>query len=258
MLLPVYIYLYIRPCPLFFYRSFFPLHVDSSLGLGAFYGIRECLSFREDMDKLGLDVGVEGKKCIVQGFGNVGYWTAHYLAKHNAKVTGIIEFNGAIYDENGIMLHLFPGSCPLFFLFFSRHVLISSLSRYAYTIEFNFFVGVSYLCNFSLFRLWLIGLDVEAAHEYWTLHKTFEGYPATIMDPEECFYRRCDVLVPAALERVITSKNAHKIDAKIIAEAANGPTTPPAEDVLQSKGEVFLPLFPLHLFFFVTTSILLI
>lgn len=158
---------------------------ESATGLGAFYGIRECLSFREDMEKLGLDVGVEGKKCIVQGFGNVGYWTAHYLAKHNAKVTGIIEFNGAIYDENG--------------------------------------------------------LDVEAAHEYWTLHKTFEGYPATLMDPEECFYRRCDVLVPAALERVITSKNAHKIDAKIIAEAANGPTTPPAEDVLQSKGVLILP-----------------
>ena len=51
----------------------------------------------------------------------------------------------------------------------------------------------------------------------------------------------CDILVPAALERVITASNARKIKCRILAEAANGPTTPDADDILRRNGVVVIP-----------------
>jgi glutamate dehydrogenase (NAD(P)+) len=51
----------------------------------------------------------------------------------------------------------------------------------------------------------------------------------------------CDILIPAALERQIGLKNVSKINAKIIGEAANGPITPAANDILNKKGVIILP-----------------
>ncbi len=71
-------------------------------GLGVFFGVREVCNMPDIMAKLGLPLGVEGKKVIVQGLGNVGYHTAKFFREHGAIVVGILEHNGGIYNENGL------------------------------------------------------------------------------------------------------------------------------------------------------------
>ena len=71
-------------------------------GLGVFFGIREVCNMQEVMDKLGLTVGVEGKTVVVQGLGNVGYHSAKFFREHGAKVIGLAEFEGAIYNADGL------------------------------------------------------------------------------------------------------------------------------------------------------------
>ncbi len=60
-------------------------------------------------------------------------------------------------------------------------------------------------------------------------------------DPYSILELPCDVLIPAALESQLHSGNAARIQAKIVAEAANGPVTPPAEEILEANGTVILP-----------------
>ena len=71
-------------------------------GLGVFYGIREVCNMPDVMAKLGLTTGVEGKRIIVQGLGNVGYHTAKFFREHGAIVIALAEYEGAIYNENGL------------------------------------------------------------------------------------------------------------------------------------------------------------
>ncbi len=71
-------------------------------GMGVFFGIREAVSVEEDMEAIGLKTGIKGKTVIVQGLGNVGYYSSKYLREAGAKIIGIAEFNGGIYDEAGI------------------------------------------------------------------------------------------------------------------------------------------------------------
>ncbi len=71
-------------------------------GLGVFYGIREAVSFADDMKAMGLTTGIEGKRVIVQGLGNVGYYSAWFLQQAGAIITGIAEYEGGIFDPNGL------------------------------------------------------------------------------------------------------------------------------------------------------------
>jgi len=156
-------------------------------GLGVFFGVREACSIREDMEKLGLPVGIAGKRVIVQGLGNVGYHSARYFQEAGAKLVGLIEHNGAIYNENG--------------------------------------------------------LDLEAVQAHRKATGSLLGYPGAtdIPDPAEGLEQPCDILVPAALESVIHAGNADKIQAKIVGEAANGPTTSEADEILNKKGVLVIP-----------------
>jgi glutamate dehydrogenase (NAD(P)+) len=71
-------------------------------GLGIFYGIREVCNMPDVMEKLGLAVGVEGKRVIVQGLGNVGYHAAKFFQQAGAKIIALAEYEGAIFNENGL------------------------------------------------------------------------------------------------------------------------------------------------------------
>jgi len=71
-------------------------------GQGIFFGICEALSHAEDMKEIGLTTGIEGKTVIVQGLGNVGYYSAKFCQEGGAKVIGVIEREGGVYNEKGL------------------------------------------------------------------------------------------------------------------------------------------------------------
>jgi glutamate dehydrogenase (NAD(P)+) len=86
------------------------------------------------------------------------------------------------------------------------------------------------------------GIDVAAAIAHVRQHKTLEGFAgADPISNDELLTLDVDVLVPAALENVITSRNAGRIRARIICEGANGPTTAGADSVLDEKGVFVIP-----------------
>jgi len=157
-------------------------------GRGVAIAVRECVDITEDMNKLGLSTGLSGKRVIVQGLGNVGYHTIKYLIEFGATVVGICEYEGAIYNPNGLNLDE---------VFYHRKTTGSILG--------------------------------------------FTGSTKEFINSAEGLEQECDILVPAALENQITIANVANIKAKIIAEAANGPTTPDAADFLIKKGCILIP-----------------
>ena len=86
------------------------------------------------------------------------------------------------------------------------------------------------------------GLDIPALIEYVAQHKTVLGFPGgEAIGNLEILEQDCDVLLPAATESVITSRNADKIKARILVEGANSPTTAPADDILFERGVFVIP-----------------
>jgi glutamate dehydrogenase (NAD(P)+) len=86
------------------------------------------------------------------------------------------------------------------------------------------------------------GIDPNSALRYKQEHGTLSGFASSDdISNEELLEIDCDILVPAALEGVITGANADRIRAKMIAEAANGPTSPDADHILYEKGILVLP-----------------
>ena len=85
------------------------------------------------------------------------------------------------------------------------------------------------------------GLNLWALEKYVGTHKSVAGFPESEpITNENLLLLPCDILVPAALERQITGANAGKIQCRILAEAANGPTTPEADVVLNQRPEIFI------------------
>lgn len=86
------------------------------------------------------------------------------------------------------------------------------------------------------------GLDIKKVLEYKKVNGTLSGFDgATALSNEELLELKVSVLVPSALENVITKENADKINARYIIEMANGPITPEADVILHNKGILFIP-----------------
>ncbi len=87
------------------------------------------------------------------------------------------------------------------------------------------------------------GLDIEAVMKHRKETGSILNFPGSVnlADRNEALELECDILIPAALENQITGDNAPRINAKIVAEAANGPTTAAAEDILMKKDIMVIP-----------------
>ncbi len=156
-------------------------------GLGVFFGVREVCNMPDIMQRLSMSTGVEGKRVIVQGLGNVGYHTAKFFRENGAKVIAIAEVEGAICNE--------------------------------------------------------YGLNEEEVFQYRKKNGSLFNFPSAtnIVKGSDALEMDCDILIPAALENVITVENAPRIKAKLIGEAANGPTSPEADAILSEKGAIVIP-----------------
>jgi glutamate dehydrogenase (NAD(P)+) len=157
-------------------------------GRGVQYALREFFRHPEDVGRAGLAGGLEGKRIIVQGLGNVGYHAAKFLSEEDgAKITAIVERDGALVDE--------------------------------------------------------AGLDVEAVRRWIAGHGGVAGFGGCtyVEEGAKLLEADCDILIPAALEGVIHLGNAERVRAPLIVEAANGPITAGADDILRRKGAVIIP-----------------
>lgn len=156
-------------------------------GRGVYFGIREACRNKEDMKDLDMEPGLEDKTFIVQGLGNVGYHTAKYMTEAGAKMVGVAEIEGSIYDPDG--------------------------------------------------------MDLEKLMEYRKENDSILGFgnSESLESNTSVLEAECDILIPAALENQITEKNAPNIKAKIIGEAANGPTTSEAHKILKEKEALIIP-----------------
>ncbi|MBK7999223.1 MAG: Glu/Leu/Phe/Val dehydrogenase [Verrucomicrobia bacterium] len=85
------------------------------------------------------------------------------------------------------------------------------------------------------------GLDLIALDKYVTANRSIAGFPGgDLISNEQLLELQCDILVPAAMERQITGANAAKIKCRILAEGANGPTTPEADKIIDQREEIFV------------------
>jgi glutamate dehydrogenase (NAD(P)+) len=158
-------------------------------GRGVQFALREFFRHPEDIAKAGLAGSIAGKRIVVQGLGNVGYHAAKFLSEEDgAKITAIIERDGAVLNENGI--------------------------------------------------------DVEALRQHMNDNKgSVIGFAGGkhLAEGAKALEGECDILIPAAMEGVIHKGNAAGVKARLIIEAANGPITFGADDVLRKKGIVIIP-----------------
>lgn len=157
-------------------------------GRGVQYATQEFFRHPEDVKKANMSGSLDGKTCVIQGLGNVGYHAAKFLSEEDGvKITAVIERDGALICDDGI--------------------------------------------------------NIEELFQHITEHHTIKNFPAANFEENgsAVLEKECDILIPAALERQITLENADRINAKLIVEAANGPITYGADEVLNKKGCIIIP-----------------
>jgi len=167
---------------------------DEATGRGVAFVTREVCNVEEDMKAVGLPHGIAGKRVVVQGLGNVGSYTATFLQSMGAIIVGLIEFDGVLYDPNGLDAAMIVKQW-------------NALRRGEKSLQ---------------------KLDVPAGLRW-------QG------SPRDGLALDCDILIPAALEKQITNENAPRIKARIIVEAANGPVTSDASEMLNQRGVLIVP-----------------
>ena len=161
-----------------------PVEVGGSLGREAATGRGAMYVLHEVANDLGIDLA--HAQIAVQGFGNAGSWFARIAHQEGAKIVGVADRRGAIYDADG--------------------------------------------------------LDVPTLVEHVQQTGTVRAFPgAETCDPEDIFEMESEVLVPAAIENVITEDNAHRLKTKLVLEVANQPTTPEADAILNQRRIPVLP-----------------
>ena len=164
-----------------------PLGLGGSLGRMDSTARGGCFVAREA--SRAYNIPLQGKRVVIQGFGNVGMYGA-ILSKEllGMNLTAVSMVDGALVNPKGI--------------------------------------------------------DVAALVDFFNQKGTIVGFPGADPLPlDELLVQECDLLVPAALEGVITAANVGKINAKMILELANGPTTPEADAVLRDREIIVLPDF---------------
>src|SRR5215217_5892770 len=156
-------------------------------GRGLYFALREACSDATEMKRIGLPAGLEGKRLVVQGLGNVGYHAAKFCREQGAIIIALAEREGAIVN--------------------------------------------------------LKGLNEEEVFNFRKRTGSLLGFPGAsdILRSADALELECDVLVPAALENVLTEENAPRVKAKIVLEGANGPTTPQADEIFRKKKMLVIP-----------------
>jgi glutamate dehydrogenase (NAD(P)+) len=156
-------------------------------GRGLYFALREACAQTATMAALGLSPGLDGKRIVVQGLGNVGYHAAKFCREGGALIVAIAEREGAIFS--------------------------------------------------------VAGLNEDDVFQHRTQTGSILNFPGALnlASSAAALELDCDVLLPAALEGVFTAENAPRIQARIILEGANGPTTPEANPIFRQKGVLVIP-----------------
>jgi glutamate dehydrogenase (NAD(P)+) len=161
-----------------------PVELGGSPGREQATGRGVVICAMEAAKRLGLDF--DGARIAIQGFGNVGSWTAAIASEHGARVVAVSDVGGGTHLPNGL------------------------------------------------------DLDAVARHQSEAL--SVASYPGgERVTNEELLELDCDILIPAAIQGVIGSHNADRVKAKLIVEAANGPITPVADEILSDRGATVVP-----------------
>lgn len=161
-----------------------PIMLGGSAGRNEATGRGCVFAIQDACPELGIDL--TNSSVVVQGFGNAGSVAARLLHDLGARIVGVSDSSGGIYNPNG--------------------------------------------------------LDIPAVQRHKAESGSVVDFPeADNLTNEELLELPCDILLPAALEEQITERNADRIKARLIAEAANGPTTPAADDILYDRGIFVLP-----------------
>ncbi len=155
-------------------------------GRGVEYALRAFFNSPKDVVKTGLSPSLEGKRIIVQGLGNVGYYAALFLSKDDgALITHVMERDGAVINPKGI--------------------------------------------------------DVESLKQHLSDKGTIKGFNGFMESGNEVLESEADILIPAAMELVITKTNAENIKVPLIIEAANGPISSAADEILIKNNKIIIP-----------------